>query len=222
MTGPMDRRCAIVAQREVAGPRRALRGRTPGHRPGTRGGAVPGAPEMIGALADPGRPFADGTGRAPACAGAVLTALVMLEAAADLPGRDRPRARKPARNRVRTPALPARETSAETGLKMGGEVGLQTGPETGLETADHAAVAPAVPYPPRLALSAGASYAGAPCAGPEARMGCFRPPSVPQGRSRRRLTARADLRSDDLAVVRGALTAVAELASWPALAMRPN
>lgn len=46
------------------------------------------------------------------------------------------------------------------------------------------------------------------------QVGCFRPPSVPEGTSRLRLTARADLTSDELAVVRSVLTEV--LAGVPA------
>ncbi|RGA02087.1 8-amino-7-oxononanoate synthase, partial [Microbispora triticiradicis] len=81
----------------------------------------------------------------------------------------------------------------------------------GLETADPAAaVVPVVLGPPRLALAAAAL-----CADHGVRVGCFRPPSVPQGRACLRLTARADLRSDDLVVVRGALTAVAEMTKGP-------
>ena len=40
-------------------------------------------------------------------------------------------------------------------------------------------------------------------------VGCFRPPSVPDGRSRLRLTARADLSAGDLDVAGAALRAVA-------------
>jgi 8-amino-7-oxononanoate synthase len=79
--------------------------------------------------------------------------------------------------------------------------------EAGLETSEPAAaVVPVVLGPPQLALAAANL-----CAERGLRVGCFRPPSVPRGRSSLRLTARADLRSDDLAAVRGALTAVAEL-----------
>ncbi|MEV7808335.1 8-amino-7-oxononanoate synthase [Microbispora sp. NPDC088329] len=157
---------------------------------GAQGGAVLGAPEVIDTLVDTGRPFIFDTGLAPACAGAALAAVDILESTADLPGRARQR---------------ARELTA-----LARELGLET-------TDPAAAVVPVVLGSPRLAVSAGAL-----CAELGVRVGCFRPPSVPQGGSCLRLTARADLRSDDLAVVRGALTAVAELASWPALTMRPS
>ncbi|MGH6656409.1 MAG: 8-amino-7-oxononanoate synthase, partial [Actinocrinis sp.] len=48
------------------------------------------------------------------------------------------------------------------------------------------------------------------CAENGAAVGCFRPPSVPDGRSRLRLTARADLTGDELAVAARALHAVAQ------------
>jgi 8-amino-7-oxononanoate synthase len=47
------------------------------------------------------------------------------------------------------------------------------------------------------------------CAGLGVRVGCFRPPSVPDGRSCLRITGRADLTEQDLAQVALALTAVA-------------
>jgi 8-amino-7-oxononanoate synthase len=47
------------------------------------------------------------------------------------------------------------------------------------------------------------------CAEHGAAVGCFRPPSVPDGRSRLRLTARADLSRHELDVAAGALRAVA-------------
>ncbi|WP_267594916.1 8-amino-7-oxononanoate synthase [Carbonactinospora thermoautotrophica] len=46
------------------------------------------------------------------------------------------------------------------------------------------------------------------CAELGVRVGCFRPPSVPDGVSRLRLTARADLTDEDLALARRALAAV--------------
>lgn len=48
------------------------------------------------------------------------------------------------------------------------------------------------------------------CAGYGVRVGCFRPPSVPEGRACLRLTARASLTEADLTTVAKALTAVKE------------
>ena len=56
-----------------------------------------------------------------------------------------------------------------------------------------------------------ASAAGV-CAAHGVRVGCFRPPSVPEGRSCLRFTGRADLSADDLAQV-----AVALRVCWQAL-----
>ena len=56
---------------------------------------------------------------------------------------------------------------------------------------------------PRLALAAAAA-----CLQRGVRVGCFRPPSVPDGVSRLRLTARADLTDADLDLVAGTLLAV--------------
>jgi 8-amino-7-oxononanoate synthase len=79
--------------------------------------------------------------------------------------------------------------------------------EVGLETSEPAAaVVPVVIGEPTAALAAQAA-----CAAAGVRVGCFRPPSVPDGRSRLRLTARADLTGDQLAVVRSALDTVASL-----------
>lgn len=80
---------------------------------------------------------------------------------------------------------------------MARELGLETNVPAG-------AVVPVVLGPPEVALRAAAT-----CAEHGVRVGCFRPPSVPDGRSCLRLTARANLSSDDLAVIRHALTAVA-------------
>jgi 8-amino-7-oxononanoate synthase len=75
----------------------------------------------------------------------------------------------------------------------------------GLDGGDPAAaVVPVYLGAPHAALAAAAA-----CAEHGVRVGCFRPPSVPTGRSCLRLTARANLGSDDLAVISRALTAVA-------------
>jgi 8-amino-7-oxononanoate synthase len=58
-----------------------------------QGGAVLGAPEVIGALVDTARSFIFDTGLNPPAAGAALAALDVLEGDPDLPGRARARAR---------------------------------------------------------------------------------------------------------------------------------
>ncbi|MFF3669190.1 8-amino-7-oxononanoate synthase [Microtetraspora malaysiensis] len=144
----------------------------------SQGGAVLGAPEVVETLIDTGRSFIFDTGLAPACVGAALQAVEILEEQPELPER--------ASSMARTLAAVAREL--------------------GLETADPAAaVVPIVLGRPGDAVSAATL-----CAELGVRVGCFRPPSVPHGRSSLRLTARANLGSDDLAVIRRALTAVVE------------
>ncbi|WP_067169122.1 8-amino-7-oxononanoate synthase [Microtetraspora niveoalba] len=144
----------------------------------SQGGAVLGAPEVVGTLVDTGRSFIFDTGLAPASAAAALRAVELLE---------------------EHPELPERASSIARAL-------AGTVHELGLETAEPAAaVVPVVLGPPGAAVSAATL-----CAELGVRVGCFRPPSVPHGRSCLRLTARANLGSDDLAVIRRALTAVAE------------
>jgi 8-amino-7-oxononanoate synthase len=65
-----------------------------------------------------------------------------------------------------------------------------------------AAVVPAVLGEPARAVAAASR-----CLELGVRVGCFRPPSVPPGRSCVRLTARADLTAADLQRARDALTA---------------
>ncbi|WP_030456447.1 8-amino-7-oxononanoate synthase [Herbidospora cretacea] len=80
-----------------------------------------------------------------------------------------------------------------------------TARELGFETTEPAAaVVPVVLGDPHRALAAAAT-----CADHGVKVGCFRPPSVPDGRSCLRLTARANLGSEDLAVIGRALAAVA-------------
>ncbi|MHA3022066.1 8-amino-7-oxononanoate synthase [Mycobacterium sp. BMJ-28] len=56
---------------------------------------------------------------------------------------------------------------------------------------------------PEVAVAAAAA-----CLDRGVRVGCFRPPSVPAGTSRLRLTARASLTDDEMALARGVLTEV--------------
>ena len=74
--------------------------------------------------------------------------------------------------------------------------------DLGVETVDpDAAVVPAFLGDPNRAVAAAAA-----CLAAGVRVGCFRPPSVPPGRSCLRLTARADLTEADLARAASALT----------------
>ena len=74
----------------------------------------------------------------------------------------------------------------------------------GVETVvPEAAVVPAYLGDPRRAVGAAAA-----CLDAGVRVGCFRPPSVPAGRSCLRLTARADLSAADLARAASVLTSV--------------
>ncbi|TNY38467.1 8-amino-7-oxononanoate synthase [Thermomonospora catenispora] len=144
----------------------------------SQGGAVLGAPEVIETLIDVGRSFIFDTGLAPAAAGAALAALDVLADEPELPARARRRA--------------ARIRDMAAGL------GLQTSPGR-----PDAAVVPVVLGDPHAAVRAADI-----CFEHGARVGCFRPPSVPPGRACLRLTARASLTEAELTVLERALQKV--------------
>lgn len=83
-----------------------------------------------------------------------------------------------------------------------------------LDRAARLAASAGVPAPPSAVVSVvlgeadAAVAAAARCAEHGVRVGCFRPPSVPVGTARLRLTARADLSEADLAVIDGVLAEV--------------
>ncbi|WP_327147527.1 8-amino-7-oxononanoate synthase [Nocardia sp. NBC_01329] len=72
----------------------------------------------------------------------------------------------------------------------------------GVPTPD-SAVVPVILGEPRIAYAAAVA-----CREKGLEVGCFRPPSVPEGTSRLRITARADLSADDLARIDSVLTPV--------------
>jgi 8-amino-7-oxononanoate synthase len=146
---------------------------------GAQGGAVLGAPEVIEHLVDSARAFIFDTGLAPACAGAALAALGVLEATPEL-------------------AVMARRNTTAL-ARAARDAGLQT------NGAPAAAVLPVVLGEPDRALRSAQI-----CADHGVRVGCFRPPSVPHGRSCLRMTGRADLAPGDLDRVAEALRAVSK------------
>jgi len=144
---------------------------------GSQGGAVLGTRAVVEHVVDAGRAFIFDTGLAPACAGAALSALRILQA--------RPGLAEAVRGRARELAAAARDA----GL-------WATGPQ--------GAVCSVLLGAPAATVTAAQL-----CAEHGVRVGCFRPPSVPDGVSRLRLTARADLVDADVELAAHALQAVA-------------
>ena len=138
---------------------------------GAQGGVVLAGRAVVEHLVDTARPFIFDTGLAPAAAGAALAALGIVRAEPE-----------------RVAALHAHAASVAASARAAAP-GLDVAPPT-------AAMVPVVLGDPELAVAAAAG-----CAEHGLRAGCFRPPSVPPGTSRLRLTARADLTADDLALV---------------------
>jgi 8-amino-7-oxononanoate synthase len=146
---------------------------------GSQGGAVLASRQVVEHMVDAARTFIFDTGLAPACAGAALAALRLLQEEPD---------RAPAvRARARELAALARAYGLDASAPQGAVVSVLIG-------APDAAVA-----------------AAERCAAHGVRVGCFRPPSVPDGTSRLRLTARADLTEADMTRAADALAAVARI-----------
>ncbi|WP_218890186.1 8-amino-7-oxononanoate synthase [Actinomycetospora corticicola] len=138
---------------------------------GSQGGVVLGSDAVIAHLVDAARAFIFDTGLAPTSVGAALAALGVLRAEPD-----------------RVTALHhAAATVAASARSAAPTLGVAE---------PTAAMVPVVLGEPDLAVAARDA-----CADAGLRAGCFRPPSVPEGTSRLRLTARADLSADDLALV---------------------
>jgi 8-amino-7-oxononanoate synthase len=99
----------------------------------------------------------------------------------------------------RDPGLPAAVRARSWDLyEMCAELGLDATPPSG-------AVTSVIVGSPEEAVAARDR-----CAASGVRVGCFRPPSVPDGISRLRLTARADLSANDMERVRAALLELAK------------
>jgi 8-amino-7-oxononanoate synthase len=147
---------------------------------GSQGGAVLGSSAVRDHLIDAARPFIFDTGLAPAAVGAALAALRVLAAESWRPAAVLRHAGTLAQICNETRALGAP-------LACGGQ----------------SAVVPVILGAPEVALAAATA-----CLDAGVRVGCFRPPTVPPGTSRLRLTARASLGDDDLELARAVLTDV--------------
>jgi adenosylmethionine-8-amino-7-oxononanoate aminotransferase len=163
---------------------------------GAQGGAVLAAPEVIDMLVNNARSFMFDTGLSPAAAGGALAALQLLIAEPELATRARSRAAELARALAASGLVPSRPSPSPTPLP--------SKPKPPAAAAPPAAIVPVVFGEPAVAMRA----AGA-CREHGVHVGCFRPPSVPPGRSSLRLTARADLTDDDMALASAAFQAAA-------------
>ncbi|GAA4681383.1 8-amino-7-oxononanoate synthase [Pseudonocardia yuanmonensis] len=169
---------------------------------GGQGGAVLGPRAVIEHLVDTARTFIFDTGLAPASVGGALAALRVLREEPD-----RPAAVLRVADELAEMSRAAL-TSSQVGRGREGEV-----PLAGQLPLTGSAVVPVVLGSPVVAFDAAAR-----CLERGVRVGCFRPPSVPDGTSRLRLTARADLTTTELDRVRTVLHEVLDdvLAEVPA------
>lgn len=157
---------------------------------GAQGGAVLAGRAVIDHLVDAARTFIFDTGLAPACAGAALAALRVLRAEPWLPAEV---------------LLCAGRLAEATGAVRPTSPTPPTSPTspTSPTAQPQSAVVSVVLGEPEVAFAAAQR-----CLAAGVLVGCFRPPSVPAGTSRLRLTARAGLARDDLARARRVLAEV--------------
>lgn len=158
---------------------------------GSQGGVVLGPPAVRDHLINTARPFIFDTGLAPAAVGAALAALRVL---AVEPWR--PEAVLRHAHTLAEICDAARGDDAGRGAARGGAGQIRQG-------SPQAAVVSVILGDPEVALAAATA-----CLDAGVRVGCFRPPTVPAGTSRLRLTARASLDHDDLERARNVLTDV--------------
>jgi 8-amino-7-oxononanoate synthase len=200
---------------------------------GSQGGAVLGPAAVRAHLIDAARPFIFDTGLAPAAVGAALAALRVMRAEAWRPeavlrhaaelasvcgaalGDDA--GRRAARGGAGQEVGAALGDDAGRRAARGGagqEVGAALGDDAGRRAArggagqgagavPTSAVVSVILGDPEVALAAATA-----CLDAGVRVGCFRPPTVPAGTSRLRLTARASLDAAELDLARRVLTEV--------------
>ncbi len=162
---------------------------------GSQGGAVLGPAEVRAHLIDAARPFIFDTGLAPAAVGAALAALHVLQAESWRPD---------------AVLRHARELADICDVAMRGDHAGRGAARGGVGQSIHvptSAVVSVILGHPEVALAAATA-----CLDAGVRVGCFRPPTVPAGTSRLRLTARASLDAAELDVARRVLTDVLSVA----------
>nr|WP_251042633.1 aminotransferase class I/II-fold pyridoxal phosphate-dependent enzyme [Arthrobacter sp. ISL-69] len=153
---------------------------------GSQGGAVLGSPLLREHLVNRARSFIFDTGLAPAAAAAALAALRII--------REEPWRAGAVRSNAAALAVGLAPTLAASGTAVD---------RAAVEQSAGAVQSIAMPSAEVALVAAGAARAAG------VRVGCFRPPSVPDGISRLRLTARATLTPEEIedscAVLRGIL-----------------
>jgi 8-amino-7-oxononanoate synthase len=168
---------------------------------GSQGGAVLGSAQVRAHLIDAARPFIFDTGLAPAAVGAALAALRVLRAEPWRPD---------------AVLRHARELAGICDVALGEDAGRRAARgEAGQSgsAVPQSAVVSVILGDPEVALAAATA-----CLDAGVRVGCFRPPTVPAGTSRLRLTARASLDAAELETARRVLTDVLAGPARPFLA----
>jgi 8-amino-7-oxononanoate synthase len=158
---------------------------------GSQGGAVLGSVAVRDHLIDSARTFIFDTGLAPAAVGAALAALRVLAAETWRPDAV-----------LQHAGTLAQICDVALGDDAGRIVARGAAGQSGLSVPQSAVVS-VILGAPEVALAAATA-----CLDAGVRVGCFRPPTVPAGTSRLRLTARASLNPDDLELARAVLTDV--------------
>ena len=165
---------------------------------GSQGGAVLGSAQVRAHLIDAARPFIFDTGLAPAAVGAALAALRVLRAEPWRPD---------------AVLRHARELAGICDVALGDDAGRRAVAGQSGSAVPQSAVVSVILGDPEVALAAATA-----CLDAGVRVGCFRPPTVPAGTSRLRLTARASLDAAELATARRVLTDVLAGPAQPFLA----
>ncbi|WP_250149992.1 8-amino-7-oxononanoate synthase [Mycolicibacter acidiphilus] len=186
---------------------------------GSQGGAVLGPAAVRDHLIDAARTFIFDTGLAPAAVGAALAALRVLVAQPALPAAVLDNARvlaeacgvceplgqcggssfaSPSSSLAKPPGQCGGSSFASPSSSLAKPLGQCGGssfasPSSSLAKPPESAVISVILGDPEVAVAAAAA-----CLDAGVRVGCFRPPTVPVGTSRLRLTARASLTRDEL------------------------